>query len=248
MPDRLSREPDSDVPPAEQPVGASEFVLDNPVLHSLAGTHRLLAVSSGRVAGYPVDVSPFMAIPVDATAEDWAQLSKLAGDDLITLIDAPTPPLGWVMHRELTVVQMTGMAASGTANDHGFTIVPLDDRDAPEMLELAQRTNPGPFAERTNRLGSFFGVRADGALIAMAGERLRPPGWTEISAVCTDERYRGLGLARALMERVIDGIRTRGDQPFLHVAATNTGAIRLYEHMGFQPRRTSRVTVIAPEA
>lgn len=124
-----------------------------------------------------------------------------------------------------------------------LTIVPLDDDDAPEMLELAQRTKPGPFAARTHRLGSFFGLRDNGALIAMAGERLRPPGWTEISAVCTDEAYRGRGLGRALMEHVIDGIRARGEQPFLHVAATNAGAIRLYERMGFEARRASQVAV-----
>ncbi len=219
--------------------------LDNPVLDSLAGNHRELAITSGRVARYPADVSPFMAIPADATAEDWAQLAELAGDDPITLIDPPTPPRNWTLQRELTVVQMTGLNAHSTLEDHG---VKLNDSDAPEMLELAQRTKPGPFAVRTNKLGAYFGIRDNGTLVAMAGERLRPSGWTEVSAVCTDEAYRGRGLGRALMERVIDGIRARGEQPFLHVAATNAGAIRLYERMGFQARRTSQVSVFDPPA
>jgi len=247
MPEQDSREPRTQ--PAttgcgpDGDVDGSQLGLDNPVLFSLAGSHRLLAVSSGRVARYPEDVSPFMAIPDDATANDWAQLSRLAGQDPITLIDPPTPPEGWVLQRELAVVLMTGQRAHGNVQDHELTIVPLDDNDAPEMLELAQRTKPGPFAAHTHRLGSFFGVRDNGALVAMAGERLRPPGWTEISAVCTDEAYRGRGLGRALMEHVIDGIRARGEQPFLHVAATNAGAIRLYERMGFETRRASQVAV-----
>ncbi|MEV6283802.1 GNAT family N-acetyltransferase [Kribbella sp. NPDC051770] len=223
-------------------------MIDNSVLRSLAGPHHHLAVTSGRVARYPADVSPFMAIPADATAEDWARLSELAGGDPVTLIDPPPAPRSWALIRDLTVVQMIGLGVNRAVEEPDVKIVPLDDNDAPEMLELAQRTKPGPFAARTHRLGSYFGVRDNGVLIAMAGERLRPGGWTEVSAVCTDETYRGRGLGRALMERVIGGIRIRGEEPFLHVAATNAGAIGLYERMGFRARRTSQVTVFDPGA
>jgi predicted GNAT family acetyltransferase len=100
-----------------------------------------------------------------------------------------------------------------------------------------ERTKPGPFLARTIELGSYFGIRRDSVLIAMAGERLRPPGWTEISAVCTDVEYRGKGLASRLMKAVGAGILARSERPLLHAASDNTNAIRLYQDLGFSPRR-----------
>lgn len=128
--------------------------------------------------------------------------------------------------------------------DDGVVAVPDDEAirlttaDVPEMLALVERTRPGPFLPRTIELGTYLGVRRAGELIAMAGERLHPPGWTEISAVCTDTAYRGQGLATGLVHAVAHGIRQRGDTPFLHAAAGNTNAIRLYESLGFRLRRT----------
>ena len=104
------------------------------------------------------------------------------------------------------------------------------------MLALVERTRPGPFLPRTIELGTYLGVRDDGVLVAMAGERLHPPGWTEISAVCTDPAARGRGLATRLVRALVHGIRARGEQPFLHAAADNP-AIGLYESLGFRHRR-----------
>ena len=115
--------------------------------------------------------------------------------------------------------------------------VRLGPADVPEMLDLVERTRPGPFLPRTVELGTYLGIRRNGALIAMAGERLHPPGWTEISAVCTDPDFRGEGLATRLILAVAHGIRERGETPFLHTAASNTNAIRLYESLGFRLRR-----------
>jgi predicted GNAT family acetyltransferase len=105
------------------------------------------------------------------------------------------------------------------------------------MLDLASRTKPGPFLTGTVEMGTYLGIRRDGALVAMAGERLHPPGWTEISAVCTDDAWRGHGLATRLILAVAAGIRARGEIPFLHALASNTGAIRLYTELGFRLRR-----------
>jgi predicted GNAT family acetyltransferase len=105
------------------------------------------------------------------------------------------------------------------------------------MLDLVRRTKPGPFLSRTIELGNYLGIRRDGALVAMAGERLHPPGWTEISAVCTDVAFRGQGLAARLVKAVAAGIRHRGETPFLHAAGNNTNAIRLYQTLGFTLRR-----------
>jgi predicted GNAT family acetyltransferase len=115
--------------------------------------------------------------------------------------------------------------------------VTLGPDDVPEMLDLVARAQPGPFAPRTIELGRYLGLRHEGALIAMAGERLQLPGWVEISAVCTDPAHRGRGLGTALVRAVSAGIRERGATPFLHTAASNERAIRLYRSLGFTKRR-----------
>ncbi len=108
------------------------------------------------------------------------------------------------------------------------------------MLELVARTRPGPFARRTVELGGYVGIRRAGRLVAMAGERMRPTGWAEISAVATDPDHRRQGLGELLVRAVATGIAARGEVPMLHASADNTGAIRLYEAMGFTVRRRAR--------
>lgn len=110
--------------------------------------------------------------------------------------------------------------------------------DVPEMLELVALTKPGPLLDRTVELGTYLGIRHEGRLVAMAGERMRPAGWSEISAVCTHPDHRGRGLAGRLIRAVAAAVRERGELPFLHAAAANTGAVQLYESMGFALRRS----------
>jgi predicted GNAT family acetyltransferase len=114
--------------------------------------------------------------------------------------------------------------------------VRLGADDVPQILDLVARTEPGPFRPRTIELGSYLGIRHDGRLVALAGERLHPAGWTEISAVCTDPAYRGRGLASRLVSAVGAGIAERGDRALLHALATNP-AVDLYLSLGFRLRR-----------
>jgi predicted GNAT family acetyltransferase len=128
-------------------------------------------------------------------------------------------------------------------------VLELGPEDAVEMLDLADRTRPGPFQLRTPEVGRYVGIRIDGKLVAMAGERFHPPGFTEISAVCTDPDVRGQGLAQRVMGAVGAGIVARGETPILHVAGTNEGAVRLYQRMGFVIRRDIEfVAFVAPAA
>lgn len=122
----------------------------------------------------------------------------------------------------------------------GRDVVRLGTADVPAMLELAARARPGPFWPRTHELGSYVGFREGGVLLAMAGERLHPPGWSEISAVCMASEARGRGLAALLVRHLAAGIVARGEQPFLHVSAASTSAIELYRRLGFTARRTFR--------
>jgi len=111
------------------------------------------------------------------------------------------------------------------------------------MLALATLTEPGPFLSRTHTMGSFLGIRVRGQLVAMAGERMRFPGYTEVSGVCTHPEFRGRGFARRLSAAVVAGIRVRGDQ-FLHAWQVNSSAISLYEGLGFKVRTEVNVAVL----
>jgi ribosomal protein S18 acetylase RimI-like enzyme len=123
-------------------------------------------------------------------------------------------------------------------------IVRLGAQDSPEMVELATLTKPGPFGLRTHELGTYFGIRTQGKLVAMAGERLKVPGYTEISAVCTHPDHTGKGYARTLMAEVMRGIHDRREIPFLHVRRDNRRAVELYERLGFKTRVTLHYVVL----
>jgi ribosomal protein S18 acetylase RimI-like enzyme len=212
--------------------------LDNAAFASLTGPHARFAQRRGNVLRYPADVSPFFAMPAWPDEADWADAAALAGPGgllPLTGVQSPPPP-GWEMVARGAGVQMTG---DGLAVAPDLEAVVLGPQDVPEMLDLIARTRPGPFLPRTVELGTYLGIRRDGRLVAMAGERLHPPGWTEVSAVCTDPAWRGQGLATRLTRAVGAGIRARGEIPFLHAAAANTTAIRLYEELGFRLRRTT---------
>jgi ribosomal protein S18 acetylase RimI-like enzyme len=221
--------------------------LDNPVMSALTGPHGHLAERCGQALRYPADASPFVALPLEPDKAAWDDLGELvgAGGVAATAGDPVRPPDGWEVLMNLDGVQMVD---DGVAAGFEAEAVPLGAADVPEMLALVRRTRPGPFLPRTIELGRYLGVRRDGELIAMAGERLHPAGWAEISAVCTDERHRGQGLGSRLVRAVAASIRDRGERPFLHAAAGNAGAIRLYESMGFRHRRPVSFIVVRPPA
>ena len=224
--------------------------LDDPLRAALDGPQSHLAVRHGSAVRYHPDVAPFLAPPRDAG--EWDDAAVLAGPGGVVIVRSAEPlevPSAWTLERELPGVQMVlpDEIPAPVAGD--ADVVRLADPDVDEMLALVGRTKPGPFARRTHELGLYLGVRDPlVGLAAMAGERMHPPGACEISAVCTDPAMRGHGLATRLVFAVAAGIRTRGELPFLHAAADNTSAIRLYSQLGFQLRaRPSFTAVRAPQ-
>jgi ribosomal protein S18 acetylase RimI-like enzyme len=229
--------------------GALDYsALDNPARAALLGPQMHLAERRGAVLRYPADISSFVALPDDPGLSDWDDLARLvgAGSVVATAGVLAVPPPGWRVLMNLAGVQLTG---EQVVAEPAAEAVPLGRGDVPEMLDLVTRTQPGPFLPRTIELGGYLGIRRDGALVAMAGERLRPPGWSEISAVCTDPGFRGQGLATRLTRAVASAITARGEMPFLHASAGNVTAIRLYETLGFRLRRSATFVVMrAPRA
>ncbi|MET9900431.1 GNAT family N-acetyltransferase [Streptomyces sp. NPDC006446] len=226
------------VHPAPSPIPTAPHILDNAAWAALTGPHAHLAERVGRAARYPPDVSPFTALADPADPRSWDDLAELVGPDTVTPVTAvQTVPDGWTTEQSGYGVQMVATALD---TEPAPEAVRLGLADVPEILGLIALTRPGPFLPRTVELGTYLGIREGGRLIALAGERLHPPGWTEISAVCTHPDHRGRGLATRLVRAVAAGITERGDIPFLHAAADNTKAIRLYESIGFTPRRRTR--------
>lgn len=225
--------------------------LDRSVWNALHGPHAALARRRGRVVAYPADVASFASLPQDPAPPDWADAAALVGGGgggvLLLTGDVPEPPAGWSVLVDLPGVQMVATDALASVPDDEAEPLDLDDpADVADALALVARTQPGPFFPRTMAMGTYLGVRRAGRLVAMAGERLHPPGAVEISAVCTDAAWRGQGLGTRLVHAVAHGVRERGEVPFLHASASNTGAIRLYEQLGFRLRRTTRFLALRP--
>jgi ribosomal protein S18 acetylase RimI-like enzyme len=228
-------------------LAADEAQLDNPAYASLCGAHARLAQVRGLARRYPADVAPFLALPSPPSAQDWRDAADLVapGTYAAGRYGAAEPPAGWRAVQAFDLVQMVEERVAAVACAEA---IPLGAADVPEMLELVAQTEPGPFLRRTIELGDYLGIRRDGALVAMAGERFRLDGWTEISAVCTKPDYRGRGLASQLVGALMTGIQLRSQRAFLHVLSTNLGAIRLYEALGFRVRQTATLTVVTPRS
>ncbi|MFC8381046.1 GNAT family N-acetyltransferase [Nocardia sp. NPDC057272] len=217
--------------------------LDDPVRASLRGEHSRFAQWTGRIGRYEPEVARFVGHPAVLDEQDWTDLGAVLGSGGSAGIRGigHAVPAGWTVLAEFDTVQMDGARLRVALDPE---LERLTAADVPEILELIARTEPGPYAPRTIEMGTYLGLRVEGRLVAMAGERLHPPGWTEISAVCTDVEFRGRGIASRLIRAVGAGIRARGETPFLHAVAHNTTAISLYETLGFTVRKKSKLTLV----
>jgi hypothetical protein len=220
--------------------------LDRPVWSALSTRQAAVSLGDARALRLAPDYGLFAAA-ADGSAESLAALAALVppGGAVATVgVAEPGPVPGAATDAHLIWQMACGELTEAEASPD-LDIVPLGEADAPQMLALATLTRPGPFFARTHQLGEFVGVKGpDGALLAMAGERMKPVGFTEVSGVCTAPDHRGRGYAGALMRVVAGRILARGETPFLHSYAHNTGAIALYETLGFALRREVTMTVL----
>ena len=221
--------------------------LDRPIWAALSGPQRALATGTDRALAYPAAIGP-LAATRDETPEALADLARLVAErHSLVLLQAQVPPVPDGCRAEMIADAVQMVATDRLSLPDPGDVIALGDDDAPEMLALAQLTAPGPFAPRTHTLGQFYGVRIDGRLVAMAGERMCFPSHAEMSGVCTHPDFRGSGLALRLSAKVIGRILARGERPFLHVRVKNTGAIRVYERLGFAIRQSFTVMQLVPE-
>lgn len=219
--------------------------LDNPAWAALTTGNKALAEGGPVAWRYPPDIAPFAAI-ADRTALSFEALTTLVppeGRIALATVDRLMPAAALADDRQAPIVQMVlnaAIAGVRTGPEH----VVLGAPDVADMLDLTGRTRPGPFGPRTIELGQYIGIRVEGALAAMAGERMRFGRFVEISAVCVDPDHRGKGYAAVLMMRLAQRLQAQALTPILHVFADNASAIALYEKLGFAKRRTLHITVL----
>ena len=219
--------------------------LDRPIWHALVGRQAGFALGEGLALRFRPDVSPFIACADDSPEALGAVAGLLGPGDAALFLQrraVPVPPGTRPVEQGLGV-QLVAERFESSEPPPG--IVALGEEDAAEMLALASLTQPGPFRARTHELSQYSGVKEDGRLLAMAGERLKLPGMSEVSGVCTHPDARGRGFAAMLSRHVASEIVRRGEVPFLHAYASNAGAIRLYEKLGFRLRCEVEALVVA---
>jgi len=219
-------------------------VLDNPAWHALTGPHARFAIGGDLARRYPDEVAPFVAVRSWDDPGVWDALREIVapGEAFGLSGFEGELPAGWSFVGGGDGVQLVETPAlTPRPDDEAIT---LGADDVADMLAIVERNQPGPFRPRTHELGRYIGIRRGGRLIAMAGERLHPEGWTEISAVAVDEDHRRQGLASRLVLDVAFHIQERGDRALMHAAAANTGAIAAYERLGFALRRHTRFSSV----
>jgi len=221
--------------------------LDNPIWHALVTRQAGFAQNSGPARKFIPEVGPLAGFENGET-DGYEALAELLEDQdaAAVFLEAPYEPRdGWEFLAGAPLLQM--IAENGAPPVQPSTrmeIVELGARDCEQMIELTELTKPGPFGPRTHELGTYVGIREMGKVVAMAGERLKVPGYTEVSAVCTHPDCLGRGYAAALMREVIERIGDRGETPFLHVRGDNRRAIALYERLGFRTRWAGHFAVL----
>ncbi|HXZ41431.1 MAG TPA: GNAT family N-acetyltransferase [Terriglobales bacterium] len=221
--------------------------LDNVIWNALTTKQAHLGTTNHAAGKFLREVSLLGAL-AEPTGEAYESLLALlrTNERVGLFLDEtpqPSPPLKLV--RSGPLLQMVHEHIPRVENPKERpAFLPLGRADVPHMLALTQLTKPGPFGERTHEMGEYWGIRQNGELIAMAGERLRLPGFTEVSAVCTHPDHLGRGYATALITMLVQRIRSRGEQPFLHVLPENTRAVCLYEYMGFHKRALRQYVIL----
>ena len=209
--------------------------LDNPVWHSLNETQRNYALDFNDLKCYKPDYCPFCGyVNGNAIADDIDAYAKLI-DNFYIVGERPVFSQRLILKKELVCLQMViGNRIDISSQEE---IVYLNNGFASELLELVNLVQPGYFKSKTIMLGNYYGIFKNNRLVSVTGERMQMNGFTEVSAIVTHPDYTGKGYAKQLIAHAVNRIFDTGKIPFLHVAETNTGAIHLYEKLGFAERR-----------
>lgn len=226
-------------------------ILDRPVWNALSTCQAQFAVGGALARRFIPSIGPLAASCDDSpqSLDALTELVPLSGHLLLLQAEQIVLPPRVDVIMMAQGVQMVVNHLEPMIDDRVMNQIEiLSDQDVPAMLALATLTRPGPFELGTASLGDFLGIKENNVLVAMAGERMKHLGYTEISGVCVHPSARGRNYARALSKAVAARIIDRGETPYLHAYATNASAIQLYESIGFRLRCPVNVATIARQA
>jgi ribosomal protein S18 acetylase RimI-like enzyme len=225
-----------------------EHILDNPIYNALNTGNKQLASGCDTAKFFLPDVAPFAGLK-ENTPENFHELREISDREASFVLFTPAHvevPDIWKINGQMDLLQMVyEQEAPSLSSNQAF--VPLGREHVGQMLELTALTKPGPFLSRTIAFGNYMGIFEGEELIAMAGHRLQPLPYVEISAVCTHPDHLRKGHASTLLTAQIRLIQSAGKIPFLHVRADNYSAIRAYERLGFTTRSEMFVYAIGAE-
>jgi ribosomal protein S18 acetylase RimI-like enzyme len=220
-------------------------ILDNPAWNALNSGNKHLSNGDDNVKYFSKEVSPFIGLkePTESNFQLLYDTLPFAGFFNLISPEEISIPAPWKVAKHIKVLQMVQNKPLATiATSH--EIIDLGEHNVPEMLALTQLTNPGPFATRTIDFGYYQGIFSNDELVAMAGQRMNPYQYAEISAVCTHPDHLGKGYAKQLLLNQTQRIKAAGNTPFLHVLSANERAIQVYETMGFETRRELSIYIM----
>jgi ribosomal protein S18 acetylase RimI-like enzyme len=213
----------------------SNHPLDNPILAALTSKHAKLAVKKNNVLMYRPGTFIMVGAP-EISETTIKTLSELVPSEGFAGFMGFSPDMDPYFHQQAAIPAYQ-MVSETVSEYNKVEYVELGMSDAKEMMELVELTKPGsPFFPGMFQLGKYIGVKEDEKLVAMAGERVKLDGYTEIALVCTHPDYRRRGFAASLSGVLMKEIIDSGEKPFLHVMTHNAPAIKLYEKLGFKIR------------
>jgi ribosomal protein S18 acetylase RimI-like enzyme len=221
-------------------------VLDNPVWNALISGNKPLAEGSEQAKYFAGDVSPFVGFET-FTPQAFDLLHALVPAERLLGVVSPVAlaiPARWEVVQHMAVLQMVQERPPAVGTLEEPLAIPLGPAHVPAMLALTKQTNPGPFFPNTIAFGHYEGIFKGKELVAMAGQRMNPTPYAEISAVCTHPDHLGRGYAGLLIQRQARRIISAAGIPFLHVKSDNTRAIKLYQHLGFVGRKEMSFYII----
>ena len=222
-----------------------EHLLDNPIWNGLITGNQRLSLGNEQARYLPKDIGAFAGLREYSTSAfaDLHEMSPLGAPTVLFTATEVAVPTGWKVLAHKDLLQLVCHSPTPPPTDSTGVVV-LHGEDTPAMLALTAQTNPGPFLTRTSEFGAYYGIFEANELVAMAGERLQPMPYVELSAVCTHPAHLGKGYAAKLLRHLMHRVLATARTPFLHVLPENTRARAVYERLGFQTRKQLQLYVL----
>ncbi|SFS36764.1 FR47-like protein [Zhouia amylolytica] len=213
-----------------------EKKLDNPVWYSLNEEHGKFSVVYNQIRFYHPEYCPFGGFTEEDNTSIGINKYALLTDHFYVVGDKPSFKSKIQLKNELVCNQMLLKEPLDFESTECITVLKTINQKQ-DLFNLVNLVQPGYFKSKTSDLGNYYGIYKDNKLIAVTGERMKMNKFTEVSAVVTHPEFTGKGYAKQLIKHTTTQIFKENKTPYLHVAESNYGAIKLYEKLGFTTRR-----------